>query len=75
VIDIYTEKIKKAISQTNQTQIGKALLSARVFEMTLDEKDIDLGGNPMKSLLLSFLFLLGTVQMNPAHGQEDFRSA
>ena len=29
----------------------------------------------MKSLFLSFLLLIGTVQMNPAHGQEDFRSA
>lgn len=29
----------------------------------------------MKSLVLSFLLLIGTVQTNPAHGQEDFRSA
>jgi Periplasmic copper-binding protein CueP len=34
-----------------------------------------LGGNAMKSLLLSFLFLLGMVHVNTAHAQEDFRSA
>jgi hypothetical protein len=28
----------------------------------------------MKSLFLSFVFLLAMVPMNPAHGAEDFRS-